>query len=66
MSIKSKEIPLIKIEDIQNLEDCELEKIETLIWMLKYGFNNVRGSKFKNLRLTIKEFENIRELIKKI
>tara|TARA_B100001559_G_scaffold121910_1_gene102593 strand:- start:917 stop:1498 length:582 start_codon:yes stop_codon:yes gene_type:complete len=64
ISIKSDEIPLIKIEDIQNVQDYELEKIETLIWMLKYGFNNVRGSKFKNLRLTIKEFENIRELIK--
>ena len=66
ISIKSEEIPFIKLEDIQNIEECELEKIETLIWMLKYGFNNVRGSKFKNLRLSLKNFEEIRELIKKI
>ena len=39
--------------------------METLIWMLKYGFNNVRGSKFKELRLSLKNFEEIRELIKK-
>ena len=63
--IKSEEIPFIKLEDIQNLEEYELEKIETLIWMLKYGFNNVRGSKFKELTLSLKNFEEIRELITK-
>ena len=42
----------------------QLEKIETIIWMLKYGFNKVRGSKFKNINLSIKEFEEIRDLVK--
>ena len=32
--------------------------------MLKYGFNKVRGSKFKNINLSIKEFEEIRDLVK--
>ena len=64
ISIKSKEKSFLKLENIKNTKDYELEKIETLIWMLKYGFNKVRGSKFKKLILSLKEFEEIRELIK--
>ncbi len=66
-SIKLEEKSLLKSDDIKNnnINEYELEKMETLIWMLKYGFNNVRGSKFKELRLSLKNFEEIRELIKK-
>lgn len=63
-SIKSKEKIFIKLDDSENINEYELEKIETIIWMLKYGFNKVRGSKFKNINLSIKEFEEIRDLVK--
>ena len=65
-SIKSEENGIIKLDDIKNknLNEYELEKMETLIWMLKYGFNKVRGSIFKHINLLVKEFETIRDLIK--
>ena len=63
-SINSEEKALIKLDDIKNINEYEFEKIETLIWMLKYGFNKVRGSIFKNINLSLKEFEIIRDLVK--
>ncbi len=64
-SIKSEEKSLLKSDDIKNdnINEYELEKMETLIWMLKYGFNKVRGSTFKNINLSLKEFETIRDLV---
>lgn len=68
-SIKSEEKALIKLDDItnditnNNINEYELEKMETLIWMLKYGFNKVRGSTFKNINLSLKNFETIRDLV---
>jgi len=65
-SIKSEEKTLIKLDDIKNnnINEYEVEKMETLIWMLKYGFDKVRGSTFKNINLSFKEFETIRDLVK--
>lgn len=76
-SIKSEEKSLLKSDDIKNdnindnkndnindnINEYELEKMETIIWMLKYGFNKVRGSTFKNINLSLKEFETIRDLV---
>ena len=63
-SIKSEETTFIKKNDITDINDYEIEKMETIIWMLKYGFDKVRGSKFKNINLSFKEFEEIRDLVK--
>ena len=63
ISIKSEEEPFITL-DKKNINNNELEQIETFIWMVKYGFNKVRGGKYMNNNLSLKEFEEIRILIK--
>ena len=63
ISIKSEEEPILTL-DKDDINNNDLEKIETLIWMVKYGFNKVRGWRFINPNLSLKEFEEIRILIK--
>lgn len=64
ISIKSEEKPFLKLNTDEKIDDSEAEKIETLIWMLKNGFNKVRGYKFIKTNLSIKQFEEIRNLVK--
>jgi len=66
MSIKSEEVQLIKLveEEKKSINEFKLEQLETLLWMLKYGFNNVRGSIFTDMNLSLKHFEDIRCLVK--
>ena len=59
-TIKNIEKPIINT--IENIK--ELEKLETLLRMIKYGFNNVYGWKFTNIYISLKEYELIRNLIK--
>lgn len=51
------------IKDIDNIKD--LEMMETLVRMIKYGFNNVRGWKFIDTYLSLKNLDNIKNIIKK-
>ena len=60
LTIKNIEKPIINT--IENIK--ELEKLETLLRMIKYGFNNVYGWKFTNIHISLKEYELIRNLIK--
>ena len=60
MTIKSIEEPLI--ENMEGLR--EWEKLETLLRMIKNGFDKVRGWKFVNQYLLIKDYNLIRTLIK--
>lgn len=49
------------IIDIDTCKDLEI--METLVRMIKYGFNNARGWKFTNIYLSLKDLYNIEALI---